>query len=60
MDGEYETDARRLIWLRCVDDRWRRIDRLPVVVTGLIPTVVVAAGLMPAAWWIVSRRSIDR
>jgi hypothetical protein len=48
MDGEYEADARRLIRLRGVDDRWRRIDRLLVVTTRLMPTVV-ATGLMPAA-----------
>jgi hypothetical protein len=48
MDGEYEADARRLIRLRSVDDRWRRIDRLLVVPTRLMPAVV-ATGLMPAA-----------
>jgi hypothetical protein len=48
MDGEYEVDARRLIRLRGVDDRWRRIDRLLVVTTRLMPTGT-ATGLMAAA-----------
>jgi hypothetical protein len=48
MDGEYEADARRLIRFRGVDDRWRRIDRLLVVTTRLMPTGT-ATGLMPAA-----------
>jgi hypothetical protein len=49
MDGEYEADARRLIRLRGVDDRWRRIDRLLVVTIGLMPKGT-ATGLMPAAF----------
>jgi hypothetical protein len=48
VDGKYEADARRLIRFRGVDDRWRRIDRLLVVTTRLMPAVV-ATGLMPAA-----------
>jgi 3-mercaptopyruvate sulfurtransferase SseA len=47
VDGEDEADARRLIRGRGIDDRWRRIDRFPVVVStgGHIPTAV----LIPAA-----------
>jgi len=54
MDGEYEVDARRLIRLRGVDDRWRRIDRLLVVTTGLMPTVMATpAALLVTASSIV-------
>jgi len=54
MDGEYEADARRLIRLRGVDDRWRRIDRLLVVTTGLMPTVMATpAALLVTASSIV-------
>jgi hypothetical protein len=54
MDGEYEADPRRLIWLRGVDDRWRRIDRLLVVTTGLMPTVMATpAALLVTASSIV-------
>jgi len=54
MDGEYEADPRRLIRLRGVDDRWRRIDRLLVVTTGLMPTVMATpAALLVTASSIV-------
>lgn len=33
-DGEDEADARRLIRVRGIDNRWRRIDRLRIVATG--------------------------
>jgi|GEM_PF-7129404 len=44
VDREDEADARRLIRVRVIDDRWRRIDR-----GRIIATTVVATGLMPAA-----------
>ena len=33
-DGEDEADARRLIRVRGIVNRWRRIDRLRIVATG--------------------------
>jgi hypothetical protein len=50
MEWEHDTDARRLIRFRVIDDRWRDIDRLRVVVAtwGLIhtPTLLVPALLL--------------
>ena len=53
MDREDEVDARRLIRVRVIVDRWRRIDRFRVVVvTGLLirsPAAVVTAFVIPLA-----------
>jgi hypothetical protein len=53
MNREDEADARRLIRVRVIVDRWRRIDRCRVVVvTGRLihtPAAVVTALVIPLA-----------
>jgi len=46
-DREDEANARRLIRVRFIDDRWRRIDRLRVV--RIIPPVMPIPAAMQAA-----------